>query len=65
MKKIITVSIIIVVSIIVSITAINYMNNFISESRPNIIKPSETKSNITGKHYEIGISDGVGIRDKR
>ena len=66
MKKIISISIIIGVSIIVAVIAVNYSNSSIFESRPDVIKPSETvtQSNTTGKHYQIGISDGIGVIDK-
>ena len=65
MKKIISISIII--AIIIAAISVNYANNFISENRPDVIKPSEivTQSNTTGKHYEVGVSDGMGFKDKR
>ena len=67
MKRIISISIIIGVLIIVAIIiAVNYGNSSIFGSRPDVIKPSETvtQSNTTGKHYQIGISDGIGVIDK-
>ncbi len=63
MKKIIVVVILVA---IVSIIAITYASNSISLTGPNIVKPSgiATTSNVTGKHYQIGISEGIGLSDK-
>lgn len=65
MKKIITIPIIVII-ILLSIIVITYENNPISKNQSNVIKPSEsiTKSNTTGKNYQIGISDGIGVSDK-
>jgi len=65
MKKATTIPIIITI-ILLSVIAINYESNSISKNQSSVIKPSEsvTQSNTTGKHYEIGISDGIGVSDR-
>lgn len=63
MKKIIIIVILVVIS---SAIVVGYASNFISLNGPNIVKSSGivTPSNVTGKNYQVGISDGLGLGDK-
>lgn len=64
MKKVIIIIILVLVSVM--IIAIGYSSNSISPIGQNIVKSSEivTTSNVTSKHYQIGISEGIGLSDK-